>query len=150
MESYESFVDGVISKIHDFLPEEYQSAFVAARSMPKTNDEMGIGLTVQKKEQMPFIFDLEPYYQMRLEGNTEEMILSLIAEEYLDQSRMMQDLPDFEQIKSTLWMQLLAKENNQERLKKCPYKEVAGTNLVVTFHLCMEIKADKSGEWGIS
>lgn len=84
MESYESFVDGVISKIHDFLPEEYQSAFVAARSMPKTNDEMGIGLTVQKKEQMPFIFDLEPYYQMRLEGNTEEMILSLIAEEYLD------------------------------------------------------------------
>lgn len=47
-------------------------------------------------------------------------------------------------------MQLLAKENNQERLKKCPYKEVAGTNLVVTFHLCMEIKADKSGEWGIS
>lgn len=57
---------------------------------------MGIGLTIQKEGQMPFIFDLKPYYQMLLEENTEEMILLLIAEKYLDQSRMMQDLPDFD------------------------------------------------------
>ena len=140
MKSLDSFANDVIKKIRKFLPEEYQSAFVAARSMPKTNDKMGIGLTIQKEGQMPFLFDLEPYYQMLVGGNTEEMILPQIAREYLDQNQMMQDLQDFEKIKGALWIQLIAKESNQERLKGCPYKDVAGTNLVATFHLRVDMK----------
>ena len=97
---------------------------------------MGVSLIIQKEGQtFPFAFDLGQYYQMRLNGDTEEMVLSQIADECVKQNQKEQDLLDFEKIKNRLWMQLLAKESNQERLKSCPYKEIEGTDLVATFHL---------------
>ena len=136
MEQFALFIRQVKNRIRDFLPEEYQSAVVTAQSTPRNNDRMGVSLIIQKEGQtFPFAFDLGQYYQMRLNGDTEEMVLSQIADECVKQNQKEQDLMDFEKIKNRLWMQLLAKESNQERLKSCPYKEIEGTDLVATFHL---------------
>ena len=70
MEQFALFIRQIKNRIRDFLPEEYQSAVVAAQSTPKNNDRMGVSLIIQKEGQMfPFAFDLGQYYQMRLNGD---------------------------------------------------------------------------------
>ena len=137
---FEEFIQEVVNKIREFLPESFANASVELQTVTKNNDLKLTGLTIRSGDSniYPTIY-LEQYYVKYRDGEAMESILSDIADvrirhEVVD-SFDTEMVMSFEKAKDMIFPRLIGADWNESLLKDRPHKVIA--DLAVTYHIML-------------
>ncbi len=137
--SFEQFVEAVVDKIREFLPESFADARVELSTVTKNNNLRLTGLTIRSvdKNISPTIY-LEHFYQNYMEGDDMNEVLERIAETRIKSDVNEFDvgqISDFDRVQSRLVPKLINKAWNEQLLAERPHKEIA--DLAVTYQISL-------------
>lgn len=139
MLSFEDFSDEIISRIKDYLPEEFADATVSIQEVRKTNDLLLHGLTVRKDSISPTVY-LETPYQEYQNGTSLEDILTDLAHVIVQNTGNcpadnISDLNSFAKVRGRIRIKLINIGKNQEFLHDKPFTKIDETDLAATYFI---------------
>lgn len=143
MISYEKFVEEATNKITDYLPDEYRNATVSIQTVTKANDTELQGISILKSGEniCPNIYLID-YYRQYMQTGDLEATLKQIAEtriRYDAKPMDLQEVLDWERIRSKVTARVINIDTNQKLLSKVPYTPLA--DLAVTYHVQINMEA---------
>lgn len=138
---YEEFVQQVLDRIKDFLPDQYAGADISLIQKVKVNDIVHDGLVIQTPENdiMPAIY-LNSFYEGYQYGWDMESILQRIADAWEDSLKQESvDLSakgfEFGQVKDRITCSLVNIESNSLFLADRPYTRMEDLAVVYDIHM---------------
>ena len=164
MMTFKEFMDEVVAKITNYLPEGYKDAEVSISEITKNNDTVLHGMTIRRKDERvsPTIY-LEPYYNKDYDGTNLDSVLKSIAnvrkknggmEAMDDALSIIDNIANYDKIKEHIVPRLLGAEQNQTYVSDKPFTTVG--DFIVTYHIFID--AQKSiavnnkiaDSWGVT
>lgn len=153
----EEFFKYVKENILAYLPEDYESAHVELRQIPKNNDVIKNAIVVVEKENAvaPIIY-LDDFYEEHLHhekllGAIMTRIAKMVWENRdVEQfGQIQQKFSDFEYIKSRIVMEVINAGQNKQFLQNIPYSiSEAGSELAIIYKVV--INEDEEGRASIT
>ena len=157
--TFDEFKQEVTDHIKDYLPVGYQDAQVELKDVIKNNDTHLTGLTIHTEDNSisPTLY-LENYYEAVESGqHSLSGIMLKMAETYdaamnndiaKDAKDLVEHITDYDATKEKILPRVVSRENNEERLKDMPHKEIG--DLAVTYHVDLGKGEDGSMSVAIS
>lgn len=141
MLSFEEFMNEIVSRIKDYLPEEFADTTVSVciQEVRKTNDLLLHGLTVRKDSISPTVY-LETPYQDYQNGTSLEDILTDLAHVIVKNTGNcpadnISDLNSFAKVRGRIRIKLINIGKNQEFLHDKPFTKIDETDLAATYFI---------------
>ena len=139
MLNFEDFSDEIVSRIKNYLPEDYADAAVSIQEVRKTNDLLLHGLTVRKSNVSPTVY-LETPYQEYQNGTSLEQILTDLAHVIVKNTGNcpadnISDLNSFAKVRGRIRIKLINIGKNQEFLHDKPFTKIDETDLAATYFI---------------
>lgn len=139
MLSFEDFSDEIISRIKDYLPEEFADATVSIQEVRKTNDLLLHGLTVRKDSISPTVYLETPYQEYQNGTNLEEILTDLTHVIVKNTGNCpadnISDLNSFAKVRGRIRIKLINLGKNQEFLHDKPFTKIDETDLAATYFI---------------
>ncbi|MGL5436944.1 MAG: DUF5688 family protein [Lachnospiraceae bacterium] len=161
MINYEKFQEEIQNQVRAALGEDMQLRMI---QVPKNNGVVLDGMSITRDEiQISPVIYINSYYERYQHGEMtiEEIVQDILRtyeENPLPDNFDIQQLADFEQIKSCLCFKLINRERNQHLLESVPYTEVL--DLAIVYYLLINnsehgrmtalIQRQHLDVWGIS
>ena len=142
--NFDGFVNEVVDRIRDFLPEDYTDAIVEVSESKKLNYTYPALIVRKEGQEIAPSIDLEMLYDM-----TDEMSMDEVLEQAADMARRqpegldVSELQDYEKARERLFIRVSNAEENKELLKDAPHKEILG--LAVTCHVLVGLEDGEMG-----
>ena len=138
---YEKFLETVQERMVSFLPSEYSNAQVSIHQVMKNNDTALDAVVIRNgQESMAPQIYLAELFADHQNGMPMDNVLQTIAQ--LFQENHKPEIPDvatiitdIEKVKERLIVQLINKENNQERLTHTPHWDMENTDLTAVLRV---------------
>ena len=143
MLSFKDFSDEIISRIKDYLPEDYADASVCSQDVRKINDIHLLGVVVRKSNVSPSVSPtvyLETPYQEYQNGTSLEDILTDLAHVIIKNTGNcpvdnISDLNSFAKVRGRIRIKLINIDRNQEFLHDKPFTKIDETDLAATYFI---------------
>lgn len=142
MLSFEDFSDEIISRIKDYLPEDYADASVCSQDVRKINDIQLLGVVVRKSNVSPSVSPtvyLETPYQEYQNGTSLEDILTDLAHVIVKNTGNcpadISGINDFKKIKNMIRIKLVNAETNHNYLSDKIFTPIDNTDLVAAYFI---------------
>lgn len=136
MNEIERFAEQIKAEIKSFLPEKYQGVSCEIVTMPKNNGTKKIGILFRREgdKAAPVLY-AEDFLRRKEEGFSIKEIMCQMAEmvKYVFEKQRKNEwkLPKtFEEVKSSLMLQLINTKANRRMLNEIPHEEIADLSLI--------------------
>lgn len=144
---FSQFVEEVVNKIKEYLPESFASASVELSTVTKNNDLKLTGLTIRSVDSniCPTIY-LEQFYDRYQDGQDIAEVLESIADVRV--SHEVKDIFDterilsFDKVKNVIVPKLVNRKWNEQLLQERPHTDIG--DLAVTYHISLQQDFDGS------
>lgn len=145
--NFKEFQDAVVKDLPDRLPGEMQGVQMEIRHVDKLQNQSYTGLSLQTDDNpMAAGIKLDSFFKKMNAGEPYSSILNQIADEaksvLSDMPRIDVDiLENYEQMKATLYVQVIPTELNKDMLQNIPHREMEDLSVVYR----MKLGQDETG-----
>lgn len=130
------FAKGVVKKIKDYLPPEYQDMDYQVTERLKNNDTCRVGISISSPgEETERVIYVEPFYEAIKDGESLEGVMEKIAGQIKGSDEINSQIQgmcikDFQQAKSHLSVGLVNTNANRRTLSHIPHKEIEDLSMI--------------------
>lgn len=138
--SFDEFVEEVVGKVKEYLPETFSEASIELMHVVKNNDLELTGLIIQKAANSicPTIY-LESFFEDYQSGEDMRDVIRRIAEIRVKNEKSntfdVRSIMNYESVKDKIVPRLIGKEQNKRLLENQPHKIIA--DLAITYHILL-------------